>query len=178
MVTTEEYKKALNYTRSRLSHLGDVDQDAKDVLQDALIKLWLKKDPTNKYLYRYIQDSISALYVTRNAKKRQETEDAIVEELPTPLQQLEEREPQTILKEFLNTAQYQALPEQQRTVLELVAAAEDLVQTSLVAMYNMSKPLAFWHFNQAFKQFANYVHKEGASACNTSASSGTIIAPC
>jgi len=109
-------KQLLLYSRSKLPN----PEDAEDVVQEVMLRLWYKRKELNKY------DSVKALSVeiTKNLclnrlkvaqRKMENVEDVVIEsELPSPDAQLEQKDDVRYVLKIIDR-----LPELQQTILRM-----------------------------------------------------------
>lgn len=155
VVTKAEYTKALNYAKCRMQK-----QDAEEMVQEALIKAW-KRDNV-KYLKAFVRDSYYAYITEPNRQKKRikplfgiKNPGDTVEDLYNAHEQRQH------VIEFLCSNEGMRLPAAQRYTLTATALNEETSQTALVQHFNLSKPLACYHYHKAFEQLTAYLKAKG-----------------
>lgn len=154
-ITTEVYKKTLGYAKKKTYSR----EEAEDLTQEAFLRAITKPGADVKFIYRYVVDVLAARYEVASAKKRTEVE------LEVPVaESLEEQymaqERRDLVKRFLVERMDEA-PPAQKHVIASVAFQWPSPQEYLYKVVGLSKPLANYHFHEAFKHFTAYAKQEG-----------------
>jgi RNA polymerase sigma factor (sigma-70 family) len=156
MLTSSLYKRVVSYLRKRTRTY----QDAEDLAQEAFIKCLERNDPEYKHIFTYAHDKmVEMVYKTKSVKH---TEVPIeLEQTESLEEQVASRERRSLVEEFLVYYMDEA-PPAQKHVIASVAFQWPSPQSYLVKQVGLSKPLASYHYKEAFKHLTGYLAQQGA----------------
>lgn len=162
-LNTSDYKKVVSYARRRTLSW----QDAEDLAHEAFIKALDKGDTVLSHVFTYVHDKAYSAAEKRTSRaplqQRADQQMEPFEPSETIEEQILAAERREMVTDFLVTCMDEAPPAQQHVIRSL-AFQKPEPRAYLIKVLGLSKPLATYHYNQAFAHLTSYLKQTGAVA--------------